>query len=278
MRHRPIGLGVQGLADVYARMQIPFHSDRAKEINKNIFETIYHAALEASVESSEKDGPYETFEGSPASSGILQFDMWNVVPGNRYDWDSMKKKIMEKGLRNSLLLAPMPTASTSQILGNNECFEPFTSNIYVRRTLAGEFVVINKYLMRELIDLGLWNTQIKNEIIKNKGSIQKIDGIPKVLKERFKIVWEIPMKHILEMAADRGAYICQSQSTNLWMQTPTYDKLTAMHFFGWSKGLKTGIYYLRTKAKAAPQQFTIEPEKKQQNHEEEEEDCLMCGS
>ena len=278
MRHRPIGLGVQGLADVYAKMNIPFHSNKAKEINKNIFETIYHAALESSMELSQKDGHYETFNGSPASEGILQFDMWNVTPGNRYDWDSMKLKIMESGLRNSLLVAPMPTASTSQILGNNECFEPFTSNIYVRRTLAGEFVVINKYLMKELIDLGLWNLNIKNEIIKNKGSIQKVEGIPKVLKERFKIVWEIPMKHILEMAADRGAYICQSQSTNLWMQTPTYDKLTAMHFFGWSKGLKTGIYYLRTKAKAAPQQFTIEPEKKQQQSEEDDEECLMCGS
>tara|TARA_Y100001970_G_scaffold271891_1_gene367894 strand:- start:2570 stop:5203 length:2634 start_codon:yes stop_codon:yes gene_type:complete len=277
MRHRPIGLGVQGLADVYAKMNIPFHSDKAKEINKNIFETMYHAALEASLELAIMNGPYETFKGSPASQGILQFDLWNVLPSNRYDWDSMKNNIVENGLRNSLLLAPMPTASTSQILGNNECFEPFTSNIYVRRTLAGEFVVINKYLLRELIDLNLWNEQIKNEIIKNKGSIQKVEGIPKVLKERFKIVWEIPMKHILEMAADRGAYICQSQSTNLWMQTPTYDKLTAMHFFGWSKGLKTGIYYLRTKAKAAPQQFTIEPEKKQQV-EDSDEECLMCGS
>jgi ribonucleoside-diphosphate reductase alpha subunit len=276
MRHRPIGLGVQGLADVYAKMNIPFYSDKAKEINKKIFETMYHAALEASVELSKKEGPYETFKGCPAEEGILQFDMWNVVPGNRYNWDTMKEQINMHGLRNSLLLAPMPTASTSQILGNNECFEPFTSNIYVRRTLAGEFVVINKYLMKELIDLNLWNEKIKNEIIKNKGSIQKIEDIPKVLKERFKIVWEIPMKHILEMAADRGAYICQSQSTNLWMQTPSYDKLTAMHFFGWSKGLKTGIYYLRTKAKAAPQQFTIEPEK--QETLDEDEECLMCGA
>ena len=276
MRHRPIGLGVQGLADVYAKMNVPFHSQMAKEINKNIFETIYHAALEKSNELAIEEGSYETFKGSPASTGILQFDMWNVSPGSNYNWEEMKNKIKSTGLRNSLLVAPMPTASTSQILGNNECFEPFTSNIYVRRTLAGEFVIINKYLMRELIDLGLWNNEMKNEIIKHKGSIQKIEIIPKVLKERFKIVWEIPMKHILEMAADRGAFICQSQSTNLWMETPSYDKLTAMHFFGWSKGLKTGIYYLRTKAKAAPQQFTIEPEKK--NIVEEEEDCLMCGS
>ena len=276
MRHRPIGIGVQGLADVYAKMNVPFHSQMAKDINKKIFETIYHAALEKSNELSIEEGSYETFEGSPTSKGILQFDMWNVSPGSNYDWGVLKNKIVSTGLRNSLLVAPMPTASTSQILGNNECFEPFTSNIYVRRTLAGEFVIINKYLMRELIDLGLWNNEMKNEIIKHKGSIQNIEIIPNVLKERFKIVWEIPMKHILEMAADRGAFICQSQSLNLWMETPTYDKLTAMHFFGWSKGLKTGIYYLRTKAKAAPQQFTIEPEK--QNVVEEEEDCLMCGS
>lgn len=277
MRHRPIGLGVQGLADVYALMNVPYYSSQAKEINKNIFETIYHAALEKSMELAQRDGHYETFRGCPADKGILQFDMWNVEPSNNYDWGLLKVNIMEHGLRNSLLVAPMPTASTSQILGNNECFEPFTSNIYVRRTLAGEFVIINKYLMKELIDLGLWNNEMKNNIIKNKGSIQNIEIIPKVLKQRFKIVWEIPMKHILEMCADRGAYICQSQSTNLWMETPSYDKLTAMHFFAWSKGLKTGIYYLRTKAKAAPQQFTIEPEKKNQV-EEEEEECLMCGS
>ena len=277
MRHRPIGIGVQGLADVYAKMNIPFHSEKAKEINKKIFETIYHASLEMSNEIAKRDGKYETFDGSPASKRILQYDMWGVTPSDRYDWNKLKDSIQEQGIRNSLLLAPMPTASTSQILGNNECFEPFTSNIYVRRTLAGEFVVINKYLLRELIDLGLWNNELKNEIIKYKGSIQHVENIPKVLKERFKIVWEIPMKHILEMAADRGAFICQSQSTNLWMEKPSYDKLTAMHFFGWSKGLKTGIYYLRTKAKAAPQQFTIEPDKKPESSSEEEE-CLMCGS
>ena len=276
MRHRPIGIGVQGLADAFAMMDIPFHSEEAKNINKNIFETMYHGALEMSMEISSKQGSYSTFEGSPASKGILQFDMWNVTPSNRYDWNKLKKDIIENGIRNSLLLAPMPTASTSQILGNNECFEPFTSNIYVRRTLAGEFVCINKFLLKELIELDLWTDSIKNQIIKNSGSVQDVVGIPKALKEKYKIVWEIPMKHILDMAADRGAFICQSQSTNLWMKEPTYNKLTAMHFYAWKKKLKTGIYYLRTKAKAAPQQFTIEPDKN--NSSVEEEECLMCGS
>ena len=276
MRHRPIGIGVQGLADAFAMMDIPFYSDEAKLINKHIFETIYHGALESSWESACKDGHYETFKGSPTSEGILQFDMWNVTPSTRYDWDKLKLNIKNDGIRNSLLLAPMPTASTSQILGNNECFEPFTSNIYVRRTMAGEFVCINKFLLRELIELGLWTDDIKNSIIRQNGSVQGVSGIPKALQDKYKIVWEIPMKHILEMTADRGAFICQSQSTNLWMKEPTYNKLTAMHFFAWKKGLKTGIYYLRTKAKAAPQQFTIEPDKN--NSIEEEEDCLMCGS
>ncbi len=276
MRHRPVGIGVQGLADALAMMDTPFHSDEAKVVNKNIFETMYHGALESSWESACKDGPYETFQGSPTSKGILQFDMWNVTPSNRYDWDKLKIDIKKDGIRNSLLLAPMPTASTSQILGNNECFEPFTSNIYVRRTLAGEFVCINKFLLKELIELGLWTDEIKNSIIRQNGSVQGVNGIPKAIQEKYKIVWEIPMKHILEMAADRGAFICQSQSTNLWMKEPTYNKLTAMHFFAWKKGLKTGIYYLRTKAKAAPQQFTIEPDKN--NSVEEEEECLMCGS
>jgi len=277
MKHRPIGIGVQGLADAFAKMDVSFHSNLAKQINKNIFETMYHAALEASMEAAKEEGHYSSFKGSPASEGILQFDMWNVTPSNRYDWDSLKLNIQEHGLRNSLLLAPMPTASTSQILGNNECFEPFTSNIYVRRTIAGEFVCINKFLLKELIDLGLWTDEIKNSIIRQNGSVQNVKGIPKGLQEKYKIVWEIPMKHLLEMSADRGAFICQSQSTNLWMKEPSYKKLTAMHMFAWKKGLKTGIYYLRTKAKAAPQQFTIEPDKKQSNVEEDE-DCLMCGS
>ena len=277
MKHRPIGIGVQGLADTFAMMDVPFYSNLAKQINRNIFETMYHAALEASMEAAKEEGPYSSFKGSPASEGILQFDMWNVTPSNRYDWDSLKLNIKEHGLRNSLLLAPMPTASTSQILGNNECFEPFTSNIYVRRTIAGEFVCINKFLLKELIDLGLWTDEIKNSIIRQNGSVQNVKGVPKGLQEKYKIVWEIPMKHLLEMSADRGAFICQSQSTNLWMKEPSYKKLTAMHMFAWKKGLKTGIYYLRTKAKAAPQQFTIEPDKKQSNVEEDE-DCLMCGS
>ena len=277
MRHRPIGIGVQGLADALAMMDIPFHSDDAKNINKLVFETMYHAALEMSMEIAKEKEPYSTFQGSPASQGILQFDMWNVTPSDRYDWNLLKNNIKTHGIRNSLLLAPMPTASTSQILGNNECFEPFTSNIYVRRTIAGEFVCINKFLLKELIELGLWTDSIKNQIIKHSGSVQDVVGIPKALKEKYKIVWEIPMKHILEMAADRGAFICQSQSTNLWMKEPTYNKLTAMHFYAWKKGLKTGIYYLRTKAKAAPQQFTIEPDKNN-NLEDDEEDCLMCGS
>ena len=334
LKHRPIGIGVQGLADAFALLDIPFHSDEAKTVNKLIFETIYHAALETSMEISKERQPhikslkisytnkewsfenanpscntyftkndknyiddlnkhspiynefkllqdkhlgaYSSFEGSPVSKGILQFDMWNVTPSTMYDWDLLKNNIKKHGMRNSLLLAPMPTASTSQILGNNECFEPFTSNIYVRRTIAGEFVLVNKYLMNELVDLELWTEEIKNQIIQNRGSIQNINQIPKKIKDKYKIVWEIPMKHVLEMAADRGAFICQSQSTNLWMENPTYNKLTAMHFFAWKKGLKTGIYYLRTKAKAAPQQFTIVPTKKETP--EEEEDCLMCGS
>jgi len=276
MRHRPIGLGVQGLADTYALMNVPYYSTEAKIINRQIFETIYHAALEKSMELAKETGYYETFPGSPSSKGILQFDMWNA-PATRYDWKLLKAQIITHGLKNSLLVAPMPTASTSQILGFNECFEPFTNNIYVRRTIAGEFVVVNKYMLGELIDLDLWTDEIKNKIIADNGSIQNIDTIPAHIKEKYKIVWEIPMKHILEMCADRGAFICQSQSTNLWMKDPTYNKLNAMHFFAWKKGLKTGIYYLRTKAKAAPQQFTIEPDKKP-SVDDDDEECLMCGS
>jgi ribonucleoside-diphosphate reductase subunit M1 len=282
-KNRPIGIGVQGLADTFINMDIPFHSEDAKKLNSQIFETMYHAALEKSMEISKEKGHYPSFEGSPASKGILQFDMWtNVTPSDMYDWDSLKENIKSHGLRNSLLIAPMPTASTSQILGNNECFEPITSNIYVRRTIAGEFIMVNKYLLRDLIKLDIWNDVLKNDIIKNGGSIQDIPEIPIYLKNKYKIVWEIPMKHLIEMSADRGAFICQSQSLNLWMKEPTYNKLTSMHFFSWKKGLKTGLYYLRTKAKAAPQQFTIEPEKNvnkenTQNIENEEE-CLMCGS
>jgi ribonucleoside-diphosphate reductase alpha subunit len=323
--HRPIGIGIQGLADVFILMDLPFHSDEAKEINKLIFETIYHASLERSNEISIErynelklnnyqhgnsfneniiynnnntisipiikeelllpatlGGAYSSFVNSPASKGILQFDMWDVEPvSKRYDWQKLKESIIKFGLRNSLLVAPMPTASTSQILGFNECFEPFTSNLYSRRTLAGEFVVVNKYLMRELISLGYWNEQIKNNIIANKGSIQQLTVLPEHIRNKYKIVWEIPMKHLIDMATDRGAYICQSQSLNLWLEDPTYNSLTSMHFYSWKKGLKTGIYYLRRKAKHQAQQFTIEPESiKNSNTDEKDKDeiCEMCSA
>ena len=351
--HRPIGIGVQGLADVFALMDIAFHSDEAKVVNKYIFETMYHAALERSNEISKerlengmkeikeyKDkqdkhhsdnsdnsdnsdyenkmttlmnelevideeiekldgnllGAYSSFKGSPASKGILQFDMWNkttttasttpTTPTNetppRYDWNKLKESIKEYGIRNSLLLAPMPTASTSQILGNNECFEPFTSNIYSRRTLAGDFVIPNKHLMAELNNIGLWNDELKDNIILNKGSIQHIECIPQKIKDKYKIVWEIPMKHVIDMAADRGAYICQSQSLNLWMEDPNYNALTSMHFYSWKLGLKTGMYYLRRKPKHQTQQFTIAPTNNTNNDDnniiDDNEICEMCSS
>jgi len=275
-KHRPIGIGVQGLADAFILMNIPFHSEAAKNVNKLIFETIYHGALEKSNEIAILKGSYSSYEGSPASKGILQFDMWNTCPSERYDWTSLKESIIKHGLRNSLLVAPMPTASTSQILGYNECFEPFTSNLYSRRTLAGEFVVVNKYLMKELIQLGQWNEQIKNNIIANKGSVQQLTMLSEDIREKYKIVWEMPMKHLIDMAADRGAFICQSQSLNLWMEDPTYNSLTSMHFYSWKKGLKTGIYYLRRKARHQAQQFTIEPETRE--HEEKDEICEMCSA
>jgi ribonucleoside-diphosphate reductase alpha chain len=278
MRHRPIGIGVQGLADTFVLMDIPFHSEQAKEVNKLIFETIYHAALEKSNEISISQGSYSSFEGSPASKGIFQYDMWDKQPTKeRYNWDALKQSIIIYGLRNSLLVAPMPTASTSQILGFNECFEPFTSNLYSRRTLAGEFVVVNKYLMKELIELGFWNEQIKNNIIANKGSVQQLTVLPEHIRNKYKIVWEIPMKHVIDMAADRGAFICQSQSLNLWVEDPTYNTLTSMHFYSWKQGLKTGIYYLRRKAKHQAQQFTIEPEAKETS-KEHDEICEMCSA
>jgi ribonucleoside-diphosphate reductase alpha chain len=270
MKSRPVGLGVQGLADVYFMMGIPFYSNQAKIINRNIFEVIYHGALEQSMEISKRDGPYEMFKGSPASNGILQFDMWKEHQQTPYslpecemysveEWNKLKEDIKTFGLRNSLLVAPMPTASTSQILGYNECFEPITSNIYSRKTLAGNFILTNKYLTEELIGLGLWNETIKNNIIANNGSIQNIDVIPDSIKEKYLTVWEIPMKHLIDMSAERGQYICQSQSLNLWMKEPTYQKLSAMHFYGWGRGLKTGIYYLRRQSVVQGQQFTIEP-------------------
>jgi len=275
-RHRPIGIGVQGLADVFMQMGLPFESAESKQINKDIFETIYHAALEQSCELACVEGPYETFEGSPAQRGELQFDMWGVVP-DRYDWQALKNRIQTHGLRNSLLLAPMPTASTSQILGYNECIEPITSNIYSRRTIAGEFILANKYLMNDLIALDLWNEKMKNNIIANHGSIQHIETIPQHIRDKYKTVWEIPMRNLIDMSADRGAFICQSQSLNLWLEDPNYSNLTSMHFYAWSKGLKTGIYYLRRRARHQAQQFTIEPEKKE-GGEQHDEICEMCSS
>lgn len=258
LRHRPIGLGVQGLADVFAMLMLPFDSQEARALNKDIFETMYYASVKASCDLAKKDGPYSTFEGSPASKGILQFDMWGVEPSNRFDWSKLKKEVQEFGMRNSLLMAPMPTASTSQILGNNECFEPFTSNIYSRRTLSGEFVMVNKHLLRELISLGIWNDRIKNEIILHQGSVQNIAGIPDRVKEVFQTVWEISQKSIIDMAADRGAFICQSQSMNLFLKDPNFKKLTSMHFYAWKKGLKTGMYYLRSNAATSAIQFTVD--------------------
>jgi ribonucleotide reductase alpha subunit len=350
--HRPVGIGVQGLADVFMLMDYAFASDESKEINKLIFETIYHAALEMSCEISKervsqieylkdefncsnwtfKDksdicteykiynttcassskmkeideetkralqeirpinkeitkkrsknhlGAYSSFEGSPASEGILQFDMWNVEPSSRYDWTILKENIKEHGLRNSLLVAPMPTASTSQILGNNECFEPYTSNIYTRRTLTGEFILVNKHLMRDLISLNMWTEDIKTNIIANKGSVQYIDGLPDIIKDKYKIVWEIPMKNLIDMSRDRGAFVCQSQSLNLWIEDPDVKTLTNMHFYSWKAGLKTGMYYLRRKPKHQPQQFTIEPEKQSAGQERasnaNNEPCEMCS-
>jgi ribonucleotide reductase alpha subunit len=350
-KHRPIGIGVQGLADVFFKMDLPFISDQAKEINIKIFETIYYASLEKSMllakerfkamkflkeqydlnnwtfisdedECREYDiynvtdasimaaisndkvidkalkianpikaeienldlqylGAYSSFKGSPASFGQLQFDLWNVSPASgRYDWATLKENIMIYGIRNSLLVAPMPTASTSQILGNNECFEPITSNIYSRKTLAGDFVLVNKYLVEELLKLGLWNEELKNSIIANKGSVSHIQNLSPHLKEKYKIVWEMPMKEIINMSRDRGAYICQSQSLNLWIEDPDSKILTNMHFYSWKAGLKTGIYYLRRKARHQAQQFTIEPKKKSETNEDDEEekkDCLMCS-
>ena len=359
--HRPIGIGVQGLADVFMLMDIPFHSEQAKTINRNIFETMYHAAIETScklaknryyqiielLEDGKKTeglpeglrfghsdrpcwrdinetgiahctfrddkphvnnvsahhpyfdllltktdiiraelenlngtqlGAYSSFRGSPASFGKLQFDLWGVKPSDRYNWDELKTLVMKYGLRNSLSLAPMPTASTSQILGNNECFEPITSNIYTRRTIAGEFVIANKYMMRDLIQAGMWNSQVKDNIIANKGSIQQLTDLPQTLRDKYKIVWEMPMRHLIDMASERGAYICQSQSLNLWVEDPNYSILTSMHFHAWQKGLKTGIYYLRRKPKHQPQQFTLEPEKNTVDSPmQDAEPCEMCS-
>jgi ribonucleoside-diphosphate reductase alpha subunit len=271
IRHRPIGIGVQGLADAFNLCKLPFDCEESRTMNTHIFETMYHAALEASSDMAEAEHSYPTFKGSPASEGILQFDMWaedGAKFSGRYDWDAMRLKVKTHGLRNSLLLAPMPTASTAQILGNNECFEPYTTNIYLRRTLAGEFVVVNKHLVDDLKQLGLWSKAMKDLLIKADGSVQNITNIPDDIKERYKTVWEISQKCIIDMAADRGRFICQSQSMNLFMSSPTFSKLSSMHMYAWKKGLKTGMYYLRSKAKAKPIQFSldIEPE------------CVACSA
>lgn len=257
-RHRPIGIGVQGLADAFLLLRYPFDSEKAQQLNKDIFETIYFGALTASVELAKRDGPYSTYAGSPASKGLLQYDLWGVQPGPRWDWQSLKTKMKEFGLRNSLLVALMPTASTSQILGNNECFEPYTSNLYTRRVLSGEFIIVNKYLLKDLVQLGLWNDQMKQRIFASNGSIQKIPEIPDTIKELYKTVWEIKQKVLIDMAADRGPYICQTQSLNLFVESPSFAKLTSMHFYAWKKGLKTGMYYLRTKAPTDAIKFTVD--------------------
>lgn len=264
-RHRPIGIGVQGLADVFLAMRHPFDSQEAANVNRDIFETIYHAALEESCAIAQEKGSYELFHGSPASEGILQFDMWGVEPSSRYDWGDLRDRIKKHGLRNSLLVAPMPTASTAQVLGNNEAFEPYTTNIYLRRTIAGEFVVVNKHLVNDLTKLGLWSIETKNKIIQADGSIQHIENIPKEIKDLYKTAWEISQRVIIDMARDRGAFIDQSQSMNLFVENPTYGKLSSMHMYAWKQGLKTGSYYIRSRAKARPQQVTIEP-------------CLSCGA
>lgn len=287
LKNRPIGIGVQGLADLYIKMRVSFDSPEARRINKNIFETIYHASLQQSMELSFTSGPYDMYQGSPASEGILQFDMWNVTPDSGlWDWDTLKKDISLHGLRNSLLVAPMPTASTSQIMGNNECIEPYTSNLYTRKTLAGEFIIINKHLIHDLLHLNLWNEDLKNKIIYNNGSVQDIQEIPDYIKNLYKTVWEIKQKVILDQAIDRGAYIDQSQSLNIHIANPTRQNLTSVHFYGWKGGLKTGSYYLRTKAASQAKKFSLDMEdvKRYQQNEnnsiekKNEEECLSCGS
>ena len=260
MRHRPIGIGVQGLADTFILLRQAFESPEAKQLNKDIFETIYYAALTASKDLAIENGPYESYKGSPVSKGILQFDMWNVKPSERWEWDLLRDEIKKNGVRNSLLLAPMPTASTAQILGNNECFEPYTSNIYTRRVLSGEFIIVNKHLLRDLVKLGIWDDRLKNKLMASNGSIQNIEEIPENIKNLYKTAWEISQKVLLDMAADRGAFIDQSQSLNIFMENANFAKLTSMHFYGWKAGLKTGMYYLRTKSATDAIKFTLDKE------------------
>ena len=292
MRHRPIGIGVQGLADAFILMRHAFDSPEAKLLNKEIFETIYYAAVTASKDLAIENGPYETWKGSPISDGVFQFDMWKVKPTDRWEWDLLREEVKKHGVRNSLLLAPMPTASTAQILGNNECFEPYTSNIYTRRVLSGEFIIVNKHLLRDLVKLGIWNDRLKNKLMASNGSIQNIDEIPENIKELYKTAWEISQKEILDMAADRGAYIDQSQSLNIFMENANFAKLTSMHFYGWKAGLKTGMYYLRTKSATDAIKFTLdkaaisEPVAKTEEERmaeiscslDDPDNCVSCGS
>ena len=291
MRHRPIGLGVQGLADTFILLGMPFESEEAKALNREIFETMYYASMTASKDLAKVEGPYESIKGSPISKGVFQFDMWGVTPTSRWEWDVLKEEVIKHGVRNSLLLAPMPTASTAQILGNNECFEPYTSNVYTRRVLSGEFIIVNKHLLKDLVKENLWNHQVRQQIMADNGSIQDINVIPQRIKDLYKTAWEISQKAIIDQAADRGAYICQSQSLNIFMQNANFAKLTSMHFYGWEKGLKTGMYYLRTKAATDAIKFTIdksaiqEPTAKSLEVAEEAaqcsidngDDCEMCS-
>jgi len=280
MRHRPIGLGVQGLADAFIMLRYPFESEDARRLNREVFETIYYAAMTASKDLAKMEGPYESYAGSPVSQGVFQYDMWGVTPSSRWEWDVLKEEVMQYGVRNSLLLAPMPTASTAQILGNNECFEPYTSNIYTRRVLSGEFIIVNKHLLKDLVKAGLWNKDMRQKIMLSNGSIQNIDEIPTELKELYKTAWEISQKTIIEQAADRGAYICQSQSLNIFMENANFAKLTSMHFYGWQKGLKTGMYYLRTKAATDAIKFTVDKTAVQQTTSqelEEQQAAIACS-
>jgi ribonucleoside-diphosphate reductase alpha chain len=280
LRHRPIGLGVQGLADAFIMLGYPFESQEARALNREVFETIYYASMTASKDLAKEKGPYDSFDGSPVSKGIFQFDMWGVTPTSRWEWDVLKEEVKTHGVRNSLLLAPMPTASTAQILGNNECFEPYTSNIYTRRVLSGEFIIVNKHLLKDLVKEGLWNKDTRQKIMTANGSIQNIEKIPARLKELYKTAWEISQKAIIEMAADRGAYICQSQSLNIFMENANFGKLTSMHFYGWEKGLKTGMYYLRTKAATDAIKFTVDKtvvEEPSKEIIEKQQEAIACS-
>ena len=282
MRHRPIGIGVQGLADVFILLRMPFESEEARQLNREIFETLYFGAMTTSKDLSKDEGPYSSYQGSPISKGLFQYDLWNETPGNRWDWTTLKQEVAKYGVRNSLLMSPMPTASTSQILGNNECFEPYTSNIYSRRVLSGEFIIVNKHLLRDLVKIGLWDDVLRNKIVAANGSIQEISEIPLDIKDLYKTVWEIKQKALIDMAADRGPFICQSQSLNLFIQNPNFAKLTSMHFYAWKKGLKTGMYYLRTKAAVDAIKFTVEtiaePKAEIACALNKDEECLACTS